>query len=161
MTVPDKIKTFLSETKDLSIGYTEINFSKPADLENDQVGYRVDTNGQSLITVNEGDWQAEWIVIGSDQVGDPIIVDLHSPGLTVMSAIHGEGEWAPFPIAESLDKFRSIIQVFSDLSEKRTDPVQMKKNPVSKKQQQEVLRKIEQENPDIELSFWEQLFATD
>src|SRR5262245_31602872 len=106
MIILDKIKNFLWETKNVSIGYSEINFIQPGNLGKEQIGYNIDPNGNSLVTGNEKDWHQEWIVIATDQLGDPIIVDASSPVLNVLSAAHGEGAWKPFLIADSLDNFK-------------------------------------------------------
>src|SRR6266513_5104465 len=111
MTTLDKIKIFLSEIKDISLGYNEINFIQSENLDEEQVGYSIDTNSNSLITGKDGDWKEEWIVIASDQMGDPIIIDVSSVELTVLSAEHGEGTWEPFVIADSLDNFKNTLSI--------------------------------------------------
>lgn len=46
-------------------------------LENEQSGYRVDIEEQSLVGSNNGDWKKKtWFVIGqADIVGDPIFIE--------------------------------------------------------------------------------------
>jgi hypothetical protein len=161
MNIPDKIKNFLSDTRDLSIGDNEINFIQPDDLDKEQVGYSVDPNGNSLVTGNDGDWQEEWLVIATDQLGEPIIVDIGSPNLTVLSAAYGEGTWEPFVIADSLDNFKNIISSLADISKNRTNPVNLENNPITDKERQNVLTKIEHQNPDTELLYWENIFEND
>jgi hypothetical protein len=154
MTTPDKIGTFLSDIKDISIGFNKINFAKDVDLDDAQIGYRIDTNGNSLITGNDGDWQEEWIVIASDGLGDPIFVDTNSPKLTVLTASHGEGSWDPFVIADSLGTFREILIFLNDISQNRTNPVLIEKNPISGTEKQIFLREIERKNPEADISYW-------
>jgi hypothetical protein len=161
MTVLDKIKNFLSDTEDISLGYNEINFAQPDNLDEEQIGYSVDTNGNSLITGSDGDWREEWLVIASDQLGDPIIVDVSSSNLTVLSAAQGEGTWEPFIIADSLDNFRNIISSLDNVSKDRTNPVDLQKNPITDIERQDVLTKIEKQNSDTELWYWKNFFDND
>ncbi len=49
MRVSFKVKNFLSAVTNLSIGYNEINSIKPVKLENGQIGYRIDSDGNPLI----------------------------------------------------------------------------------------------------------------
>ncbi|HEX6426833.1 MAG TPA: hypothetical protein VF008_04070 [Niastella sp.] len=158
MTIPDKIKSFLSDTTDVSLGYNEINFFQPNDLNEEQIGYRIDQIGNSLITGNDGDWQEEWLVIGTDQLGDPIIVDVITPDLTVLSAAHGVGRWEPLVIAESLDSFANIIFILTTISKDRTQPADLDKNPITDMERQEALKQIEQQNPGAEIEYWESFF---
>jgi hypothetical protein len=158
MTIPDKIENFLSDVADVSLGSNEINFIQPYNLDEEQVGYSVDPNGNSLITGNDGDWQEEWLVIATDQLGDPIIVDVSSPKLMLLSASHGEGSWEPFVIANSLDGFKALISVLHKTAKNRTNPVELEKHPITDKERKDALAKIEVENPDVEIWFWETFF---
>lgn len=161
MTILDKIETFLLEITDVSLGYNEINFIQPDNLDEEQIGYSFDSNGNSLITGGDGDWQEEWLVIATDQLGDPIIVDVSSPELTVLSAAHGEGSWEPFVIASSLGCFKAIICVLHKIAKNRTNPDELEKYPITDKEREDALAKIEQKNPDVEIWFWESFFEND
>jgi len=161
MTIPDKIKNYLSDADDISLGYNEINFVPLHNISKGQVGYSVDMNGNSLITGNDRDWQEEWLVIANDQLGDPIIVDISSADLKVLSAAHGQSTWEPFVIADSLDSFKVIISILNDISKNRRNPVDLEKNPISDKERQNALTKIEEQNPDAEIWFWENFFESD
>ncbi|MFL5742600.1 MAG: hypothetical protein ACJ75B_20420 [Flavisolibacter sp.] len=161
MTILDKIRSFLSDTTNLSLGCNEINFIQADSLDEEQIGYSIDQYGNSLVTGQDGDWHEEWLVIGADQLGDPIIVDVSSTKLTILSAAHGEGSWEPFVIADSLDAFKNIISILGNVSKERTNPVDMKKNPLTDKERQEALRRIEQQNPESEIWYWENFFESD
>jgi hypothetical protein len=161
MTILDKIENFLSGVTDVSLGSNEINFIQPDDLDAEQIGYSVDPSGNSLITGNDGDWQEEWLVIATDQLGDPFIVDVSSPKLTVLSAAHGEESWEPFVIANSLENFKAIISVLHKVAKNRTNPIELEKDPITDNERKDALTKIEQENPDVEISFWENFFEND
>jgi hypothetical protein len=155
------IKDFLSNTKDISLGYNEINFIIAENLDEGQIGYSVDTNGNSLITGKDGDWQEGWLVVASDQIGDPIFVDVRSNKLTVLSATHGHVTWEPFVIADSLDNFKNIIAIIHDISRDRTNPVALEKKPIAVNERQDVMAKIERQNPDTEIWYWENFFEND
>lgn len=161
MTILDKIKIFLSETKDISLGYSEINFIQPDNLDEEQIGYSIDTNGNSLVTGNDGDWQQEWLVIATDHIGDPIIVDVSTSDLTILSAEHGEGDWQPLVIADSLEKFKNILSNLDNISKDRTNPVELENNPIADKEKQYILTQIEEQNPNADLSYWETFFEND
>ena len=158
MTAIDKIKEFLDGISDISIGYNEITFFPSNRLEEYQVGYSFDPNAVSLITEQVGDWQDGWIAIANDNLGDPFMVDANSNSLTVLSAAHGEGTWKPFIVADSLDKFKNIISIIKKVSENRTNPVDLEKNPISDNERNIALREIKEQNPLTELWFWETYF---
>jgi hypothetical protein len=155
MMIPEKIRTFLKSTKSVSLGYNEINFFSPEELDEEQVGYSVDPDGKSLITGKNGDWQQEWIVIGYDALGDPILADTSMPQCTVLSATHGEGDWKPFIIADSLDNLKAILLLLTNISKNRTDPDELEKTPISKKERQNLLQEIRRQNSNSEIWFWE------
>jgi hypothetical protein len=161
VTILDKIKNFLSDVTDVSLAYNEINFIHPDNLDEEQIGYSFDSNGNSLIIGNDGDWQEEWLVIATDQLGDPIIVDISSPKLTVLSTAHGEGSWEPFVIANSLESFKAIISVLHKIAKNRTNQVDLVNHPITDKERKDALKKIEKENSDVELCFWENFFEND
>jgi|SRR6185295_2610363 len=158
MTAIDQIKKFLIDIVDISIGYSEINFFPANTLEDEQVGYSVDPNGESLITGQNGDWQEGWIAIANDNMGDPFIVDTNSISLKILSAAHGEGAWEPLVVADSLDKFKNILSSLMIISRNRTNPVDLEKNPISDKERQAALKEIEIQNPGAEIWFWEMYF---
>jgi hypothetical protein len=154
----DKIKQFLSKVSDLSLGYDNINFFDPLKWQDEQVGFSFDHEGISLITGNEGDWKEEWLVIATDGLGDPIIVDTSAPQLPVLTASHGVGAWRPFVIADTLDNFQLTISILNKISNNRATPVDLEKNPISDAERQSALSQIKQLNPQAELWFWEGYF---
>jgi hypothetical protein len=161
MTPLDKIKLFLTNVSDVSLGYNEITFFDPLNLQEEQVGFSFDTEGNSLITGNDGDWKKEWLAIANDEVGDPIMIDTSTPELTVLSAQHGQGAWEPFTIADSLDNFQNIISILNKISENRTTPVDLGQNPIPDAQRQNALNHIKKQNPHTEIWFWEGYFEND
>ncbi|MBE7104382.1 hypothetical protein FT637_15390 [Bacillus cereus] len=74
------------------------------EIEEGQLGYSFDNEGQSLVGNEEGDWQEGWIVIGIDSyLGDPIFVDSNDENCPVYTAMHGEGDWEAECIAERIE----------------------------------------------------------
>lgn len=157
MIIPDKVKSFLSSIQDISIGYNEITFFLSEDLLEEQIGYRVDPKGNSLIGGKEGDWRENWLVIATDHAGDPIIVDLNASLLSVFSAPHGEGEWEPVQIADSLATFHKIISLFAEISKDRTTPVDLENHPITDKEKQKIISEIKKYNPHSEMWYCEQI----
>jgi hypothetical protein len=83
----------------------EYEIASVSELEGLQVGYSVTPEGDTLIDENGG-WRERWLVIGFEELtGDPAFVDLADPALPVLTAMHGEGEWEPLPLAKSLRGF--------------------------------------------------------
>jgi len=155
MTILNKIKKFLFNVTDVSICYNKINFIQPANLDEEQIGYNFDSNGNSLITGMDGGWREEWLVIGTDQLGDLVIIDVSSPKLTVLCAAYGEESWESFVIANSLDNFMVIISALHKITKNRNESLNFEKDPVTDQERKNILTKIEQENPDVEMWFWE------
>jgi hypothetical protein len=148
------IDQFLHAAKSISIGSVEINMASPSKLDKMQVGYSRDPKGKSLITGNEGDWRQEWLVVGWNELGDPIFIDVSSSGLEVFSAMHGEGSWEPFKIADSIDKFSEILNRLSVLSKGRKHSVGLEKNPMSAQEAEDFLTFVHENNPDSDMGFW-------
>jgi|AMWB02.1.fsa_nt_gi hypothetical protein len=155
MTIIQKIKDFLAEIEDISIGYNNLDFCNPDSLDSFQIGYSVDPNGNSLVTGQFGDWEEGWIVIGNDGLGDPIFIDCSSKDLTVFTSQHGEGNWEPTVIADSLDNFRTITKDLKLLSIDRESPVALENNPIQMSDKENFINKISAVNKKSEIWFWE------
>lgn len=158
MTALEEIKQFLKEVPSISLGYTEIIFFAPDKLDEEQLGYSVDNNNNSLVTGREGDWKKEWLAIGRDNMADPIIADTSETNVKILTAMHGEGEWDPSLIAHSLDEFKKIILKLEALSKQRTNPVDLEKNPIPKKEQKQFLKEIKESNPEADIYYWSNIF---
>lgn len=155
MTGIDAVKKILEKVPDISLGYSEINFLRSDELEEGQEGYSFDSSGKSLITGKDGDWEEGWVVIASDNVGDPIFVDTAVSFLPVFSAIHGQGTWDPFIIADSLDRFIDVISILARVSENRTYPVDIENNPIDNHERKAVIKEIRKLIPHSEVEYWE------
>ncbi|HYI77456.1 MAG TPA: hypothetical protein VEW65_07525 [Chryseolinea sp.] len=157
----DEIKKFLDKTKDISIGYRDMSFFKSNVLTEEQKGYNVDSANRSLVTGKEGDWREEWIVIGSTELGDPLFVDTSSKELRVMTAMHGEGQWDPSIIAESLAIFSKTLDDLRRLSKKRSNPLELERNPISDKERGSFMYNVRERNKEIDFDYWEMLLESE
>jgi len=154
MALLDRVKEFLSTTSNVSIGQNEIKFLSPDRLEAGQTGYSVDKQKNSLVTGKPGAWRKEWMVIGTDALEDPIIVDLRSEDMEVMTAEHGEGSWEPYVIADSLENFKQIVASLQKISQGRTSLDQLEDNPISDSEREQFMAEVEESNPESETGYW-------
>ena len=154
MTSLETIKKFLDEVPAILLGDSKIEFLKPINLNRGQEGYRFDLNGKSLITEKDGDWKENWLVVGSDSSGDPIIIDTSSPNLVVLSAPDAD-TWYPIIIADSLDKFKEIISLFAIVSRHRTTSDDLDTDPINEDERRSVLQAIKNLVPGSDIRYWE------
>ena len=107
--------------------FIDISIYGPDELEREQIGYSVDTEGNRLASDEEGAWQPGWIVIGCvDLTGDPVIVDTCEAGQPVACLMHGMEEWgAGSYIAGSMgqckDAIAKIRLLMTDKNPERTN----------------------------------------
>jgi hypothetical protein len=161
MHIPVAIIDFLNSAGDISLGCSEINFCTAESIEDEQTGYSIDTDGNTLMKCNDGDWLKQWIVVATDQLGDPIIVDTQLPNCPVFSAIHGEGKWETFLIANSLANFKKIIGLIKQVSKNRTTPVEIENNPITKEELNRVIDAIFKIDTGAGISFWKSFMEAD
>lgn len=154
MALLDRVKEFLSTTKNVSIGQNEIKFLAADRLEEGQTGYSIDKQKNSLVTGKPGAWRKEWMVIGTDALEDPIIVDLRTEDLEVMTAEHGDGAWEPYVIADSLENFGQIVEALRKISEGRTTLDLLEENPLSSDEREQFMSEVEENNPESETGYW-------
>ncbi len=103
MSVLDKL--FERNINEVEIGLSNIHLYSKEELEEAQIGYRVDNNGNPI-----RDWIGEnYLVVGNDSAyGDPIIVDLSDEELTVYSMFHDD--WKSLrKIANSFSQYINIL----------------------------------------------------
>jgi hypothetical protein len=142
-------------TKEIQLGCGGMQFFTPEQLQDGQLGYSINQEGQSLVGNQEGDWRINWVVIGNESCcGDPIFVDTADNKLPVYSAPHGMGEWEPELIATSFDNFIEIIKLLMPISQGREDPVALEKNPLTDEDKENLLSQIMDINNGIDGSFW-------
>lgn len=131
---------------DIEFGYRTVQVYDPDELEEAQLGYRVDPEGRDLTGTNEGDWRPEWLVIAyEDELGDPLFADTSAPGLPVYTATHGEGDWTPELVA---DTFEGFVAALSEVASAPDDPL-------STRQRHALVKRIRKINPTASLDWWE------
>lgn len=156
MNVPSEYTLWLESLgfHEVSFGYGGLKLFLPAELNEAQTGYSRSATGESLLDGNPGSWRRGWIVIGLDTLtGDPIILD--TAGIRVMTAMHGEESWEPYPIAKSLQAFAATLRQIKQLSAQRENPVALDNNPIPPAERERVMQLIRNVNDGIDVQFWE------
>jgi hypothetical protein len=139
----------------VSLGYMALTLFRKDALPDAQMGYSLDPDGNDLTGPERGDWRANWLVIGyEDLCGDPIFIDAGSPGFPVYTAAQGIGHWRPELISSSFENLLAILDKVKALSLGRENPVLLKQNPISSVQAERVLAEIERDNAGVEMEFW-------
>ena len=155
-------EAILSQIPSVSLGYGGVDVFFVEDLPSKQRGCSVSSAGEALWGDAAGDWRKEWIVIGCESMcGDPIFIDTATDGCPVYTAMHGEGDWIPRPVAASLEGFREAVEVVAKVAQGREDPAAIQDNPITPAERDQALRAIRQSNPGMDLSFWLLLFDED
>jgi hypothetical protein len=126
------------------------------ELESEQVGYSVATDGTPLEGEGDGEWRPSWLAIGYETaLGDPLIMDTSEPALPIYTAMHGEGPWKAEQISVSLDAFLESLTEFSRISVGRTCPVDLEKNPLDDQSRTAFLMRVSSLNKgQLSTSFW-------
>ena len=147
--------------EEISFGCSGVRLFPLAELDDGQIGYSHSQEGQSFCDGAEGSWKPEWIAIGYDTgLGDPFILDTSSPTLCIMTAMHGEGAWEPYPIARSLEAFAATLRTLKEISVGREYPVALENNPLLAAEKDRVLQLIRSANDDeVDVDFWEALLG--
>ena len=161
MTIIEKIISFLRESENISIGFNEMNFISADNFDEGQIGYSIDPDGNSLTTGQPGSWKEGWIVIGNDNLGDPIFVDCSDTYLPVYSSQHGQDEWDATLIANSLDSFKSILEYLKELSFGRESPNEIEENPIPQSDLKDFFNTVKRNNDDIVIWWWETFLEND
>ena len=103
--------------KEVFFGSNGFSITDEASISDLQLGYSVNPDGRNMSGPNEGDWQKNWIVIGTDtEVGDPFFVDTNESSLPVYTGMHGIGEWRAELVSTSLFSFIEVLSYLSDVS---------------------------------------------
>ena len=140
--------------KSVSFGSMSVQIHPPNEIQEAQLGYSVDPEGNSLVTDEEGRWKQNWLVIGyEDLCGDPIFVDTDVEGCPVYTAMHGTGSWNPILIASSIESFAKVLELISVLGEGRENPVELESNPLPSEARDEALKEIQRANPNAGMQF--------
>ena len=120
--IKEKLLQLKSEVQKIE-DFINIRIFDLDDLENKQIGYSIDSDGNSLVSDEQGSWKSEWIVIGNEVLcGDPIIIDARKFGVPVSLLTHGMGDWTDgINLSESLDKFTNEIKSINNFIYKKAE----------------------------------------
>jgi hypothetical protein len=141
--------------EELSYGCGGIKLFRPSELNEGQVGYSVSSDGKSLCTGEQGAWRPNWLVIGYETAcGDPLFIDNHDSALPVFTAMHGEGDWEPKPVAVSFEAFAKILAEFARIAHERSNPVALDANPLPAHQRDAFLAHTTELNGGLDAGFW-------
>ncbi|PFW93938.1 SMI1/KNR4 family protein [Bacillus pseudomycoides] len=128
-------------------------------LDEFQVGYSIDTDGNSLVTDEEDTWDANWIVIAYETMcGDPIIIDLNEDGYPISSLMHGMDSWGVGGfLADSMDSFINFIKDIGNfLTEKQ---VLEGKRIIQNRELKTLLNKFLEINKFADFEIWHSLLS--
>ncbi|EEM01626.1 hypothetical protein bmyco0003_55110 [Bacillus pseudomycoides] len=128
-------------------------------LDEFQVGYSIDTDGNSLVTDEEDTWDANWIVIAYETMcGDPIIIDLNEDGYPISSLMHGMDSWGVGGfLADSMDSFINFIKDIGNfLTEKQ---VLEGKRIIQNRELKTLLNKFLEKNKFADFEIWHSLLS--
>lgn len=147
---------------EVSFGCGGLRLFEASEIERKQVGYSVAPDGTSLCGTGEGQWRPSWIVIGCETAcGDPLFIETNNSALPVFTAIHGEDDWEPVPIAISVKVFLTSLEEFAQVAAGRRNPVERDANPLTEDERNLFLGRIAALNDGlVELGFWEALLAS-
>ena len=158
----EEIKRYLNLIKwecDKIKDYINIEIFPFEQLDECQVGYSVDPDGNSLVTDEEDTWNENWIVIAYESLcGDPIIIELNEERYPVLLLMHGMGSWDNgIYLADSLESFlKSIIELVDFLTEKQ---VLNGKYNIQHKELKILLNNIVKISNSANLESWESLLS--
>lgn len=127
------------------------------ELDEYQIGYSIDLNGNSLVTDEADTWDDSWVVIGYETLcGDPIIIELNEAGYPVSRLMHGMGSWnnGTF-LAVSIKSFLSILKdIRCFLTEKQ---MLQGKKMIQHKELKVLVNSMIEKNKTVDFEIWESL----
>ena len=129
----ERINQFLTQAPEIVIGYSELNFFKPARLDAQQARFRA-----------KAGWQDGWLAIGTDDNLDPIVLDTTDPQLPVSTAMAEDEGWQTERIAGSLSSLERILAVLEPLS-----------GGITREQRARILEQIQEADPQAAIWYWE------
>ncbi|MGN7478162.1 SMI1/KNR4 family protein [Solibacillus silvestris] len=122
-----------------------------------QIGYSIDSDGNSLVTDEKHSWDDYWIVIAYETMcGDPIIIELNENGCPVSILMHGMGSWgAGSFLANSMESFFYILKdIAGFLTEKG---IVNGKRTIQNKELRALLNNFSEKDEYADLDIWESL----
>ncbi len=139
--IPESVLNAVTKLESFEYDISGITFAKPNELNDAQRGYQ--------------DLPPGLFVIGHESgLGDPIGLDTRDPRLPAWTAMHGEGEWNPVQIADSLNGLIDAVAIMKRLSAGRECPVAVESSPLPRAECDAGLAAITNANPESNIEFW-------
>ena len=151
----DLIKLEYAKIKD----YVNIEIFSFEQLDEFQIGYSIDPDGNSLVSDDEDTWDENWIVIAYETLcGDPVIIELNEDGYPVSLLMHGMDSWDNGSyLADSMESFLNILkEIVCFLAEKQ---VLKGKLNIQNKELQSMLIHITEIDNSASFETWESLLS--
>lgn len=141
---------------EISYGYRTVTLFSESELDEEQLGYKID----SITGQIDEEWKESWLVIGrEDLLGEALFTDLQIEELPVYTT--AEGELNGKLVATSFKGFiESLLEVYR-VSNGRSYPAELERNPLPDDEREKVLNKIAELNGNASLEFWESWFEMD
>ena len=139
ISIPSKI--FERNISDIEVGVSDIHLFSKDEIEDAQIGYRIDDKGNKI-----EDWIGDnFVVIGIDSCnGDPIIVDINNEKLPVYSMFCDD--WETLQIIT--DSFKQFIEILNRIDATELSDEEEKDNLIS-----EIIKEVPEEGEE----YWEGL----
>ena len=164
MSRPDR-SVYLDKLKDVKVrnvqvGHQGVELVGPDGLDDAQVGFAVDIDGNDLTGTPPEFWGADWLVIALEEsMGDPLFVDTADAALPVYIATHGRGDWSERDlVADTFDGFADALAWVDETAGGATTPVELEDKPLPEPELDELLERIQQRNPNADDLFWRSFF---
>lgn len=142
-------------TDEISYGYRTVTLFSESELDEEQLGYNVN----SITGEIDDEWKENWLVIGrEDLLGEPLFIDLQIEELPVYTTTHGEGVWNPELVASSFKNFIESLLEVRRVSNGRSYPAELERNPLPDAEREQVLNRIAELNGNVSVEFWESWF---
>ena len=151
----EMIKLECDKVKD----YVNIEIFPFEQLGDGQIGYSVDSGGNSLVTDDEDTWNENWMVIAYETLcGDPIIIELNEDKYPVSLLMHGMDSWdSGSYLADSMESFLNIFkEIVYFLTEKQ---LLMGKRNIQHKELKAILNNIIKISNTADFETWESLLS--
>lgn len=142
----------LGQTR-MSIGFRVLQFITPENLAEEQHSYRFGAIGNGHL---RRDWNADWLVIGQDEMGFPVFADIKQEGWPVYTAAREEDTpWDVYKIAPNITTFFTFLRMIIPHCEGRDDMEKLRANPLDESKTDLILKKINALIEDGQVWYWE------
>jgi hypothetical protein len=142
--------------RSVSFGSMAVRLYDSEQFAEAQIGYSIHPDGTSLISDDPGSCKENWLIVGYEDLGsDPVFIDTSAEESGVYTAMHGTGSWDTRLVASDVRGFAKALETIATLSRGRENPVEIDANPLSVDERDRALGEIKRNNPEADISFWE------